>query len=72
MVVAFARQYAAHEDLARRMPDSTKARTVLGWSCGTALADGVGQDDRVCSGEPVVARPPGTAAPFRYRRYSPQ
>ncbi|MBY8870727.1 NAD-dependent epimerase/dehydratase family protein [Micromonospora sp. PLK6-60] len=32
---------AHYEDLARRVPDSTKARTVLGWSCRTELADGL-------------------------------
>lgn len=30
-----------YEDLARRVPDSTKAREVLGWSCRTELADGL-------------------------------
>jgi UDP-glucose 4-epimerase len=34
---------AAYEDLPRRMPDSTKARAMLGWSAGTALADGLGR-----------------------------
>jgi UDP-glucose 4-epimerase len=30
-----------YEDLPRRVPDNTKARTMLGWSCQTALADGL-------------------------------
>ena len=30
-----------YEDLNRRVPDSTKARTVLGWSSRTPLADGL-------------------------------
>ncbi|HEY0636235.1 MAG TPA: NAD-dependent epimerase/dehydratase family protein [Pseudonocardiaceae bacterium] len=32
---------AAYEDLARRVPDNTKARTVLGWECTTSLRDGL-------------------------------
>ena len=31
----------AYEDLSRRVPDSTKARTELGWVCETPLADGL-------------------------------
>jgi len=31
----------AYEDLPRRVPDNTKARTVLGWDCGTSLWDGL-------------------------------
>jgi nucleoside-diphosphate-sugar epimerase len=31
----------AYEDLARRVPDNTKARTLLGWTCDTGLADGL-------------------------------
>ena len=32
---------ASYEDLLRRIPDNTKARTVLGWVCGTSLEDGL-------------------------------
>ncbi|MGQ0842324.1 NAD-dependent epimerase/dehydratase family protein [Actinokineospora sp.] len=31
----------SYQDLARRVPDNTKARTVLGWQCETALEDGL-------------------------------
>jgi dTDP-alpha-D-glucuronic acid decarboxylase len=31
----------AYEDLARRIPDTAKARTLLGWTCQTALPDGL-------------------------------
>jgi len=31
----------AYEDLLRRVPDTTKARTLLGWECETALPDGL-------------------------------
>ena len=31
----------SYEDLARRVPDNTKARTVLGWTCETTLEDGL-------------------------------
>ena len=31
----------AYEDLPRRVPDSTKARTFLGWDCRTSLQDGL-------------------------------
>jgi dTDP-alpha-D-glucuronic acid decarboxylase len=30
-----------YEDLSRRIPDNTKARTLLGWECATSLRDGV-------------------------------
>lgn len=30
-----------YEDLSRRIPDNTKARTTLGWECRTALEDGL-------------------------------
>jgi UDP-glucose 4-epimerase len=32
---------SAYEDLSRRMPDNSRARTVLGWTCGTTLRDGL-------------------------------
>ncbi|MEC3976910.1 NAD-dependent epimerase/dehydratase family protein [Amycolatopsis sp. H20-H5] len=32
---------AAYEDLPRRVPDNTKARTELGWRCDTSLRDGL-------------------------------
>jgi UDP-glucose 4-epimerase len=32
---------AAYEDLPRRVPDNTKARTVLGWNCETSLKEGL-------------------------------
>lgn len=32
---------SAYEDLPRRIPDNTKARTMLGWRCGTSLRDGL-------------------------------
>jgi UDP-glucose 4-epimerase len=32
---------AGYEDLPRRVPDTAKARSVLGWDCVTALADGL-------------------------------
>ena len=32
---------AAYEDLPRRVPDNTKARTLLGWDCGTTLREGL-------------------------------
>jgi nucleoside-diphosphate-sugar epimerase len=31
----------AYQDLARRVPDTTRAREVLGWTCETDLADGL-------------------------------
>ncbi|MFD8493377.1 NAD-dependent epimerase/dehydratase family protein [Amycolatopsis sp. NPDC059657] len=31
----------AYEDLTRRVPDATKAREVLGWTCETTLRDGL-------------------------------
>lgn len=31
----------AYEDLDRRVPDNTKARSLLGWSCDTSLRDGL-------------------------------
>ncbi len=31
----------AYEDLGRRVPDNTRARTVLGWTCGTSLREGL-------------------------------
>jgi UDP-glucose 4-epimerase len=31
----------SYEDLARRVPDNTKAKTVLGWTCETSLEDGL-------------------------------
>jgi UDP-glucose 4-epimerase len=31
----------SYQDLQRRIPDTTKARTVLGWECATSLQDGV-------------------------------
>jgi UDP-glucose 4-epimerase len=31
----------AYEDLSRRVPDNTKARTVLGWNCATSLQEGL-------------------------------
>jgi nucleoside-diphosphate-sugar epimerase len=31
----------AYEDLSRRVPDNTKARSVLGWTCDTTLRDGL-------------------------------
>ena len=31
----------SYEDLARRIPDNTKARSVLGWTCETSLEDGL-------------------------------
>ncbi|SDX69406.1 UDP-glucose 4-epimerase [Amycolatopsis xylanica] len=31
----------AYEDLSRRVPDATKAREVLGWTCETTLRDGL-------------------------------
>ena len=31
----------SYEDLMRRMPDTTKAATVLGWKCHTSLRDGL-------------------------------
>lgn len=31
----------AYEDLARRIPNNTKARTLLGWECRTSLKDGL-------------------------------
>ena len=39
-------------DLTRRVPDSTKARTVLGWSCKTALADGLARTIEWARGNP--------------------
>ncbi len=33
----------SYQDLARRMPDNTRARTVLGWECGTSLITGLAQ-----------------------------
>jgi nucleoside-diphosphate-sugar epimerase len=30
-----------YQDLARRVPDTTRARTVLGWRCATSLEDGL-------------------------------
>jgi dTDP-alpha-D-glucuronic acid decarboxylase len=32
---------AAYEDLPRRVPDTAKARAVLGWTCGTSLRAGL-------------------------------
>lgn len=32
---------SAYEDVPRRIPDSTKARRVLGWRCATSLEEGV-------------------------------
>lgn len=32
---------AAYQDLPRRVPDNTKARTILGWNCDTQLEDGL-------------------------------
>ncbi len=32
---------SAYEDLGRRMPDNSRARTVLGWTCGTSLREGL-------------------------------
>jgi len=32
---------SSYEDLLRRIPDNTKARTLLGWNCGTTLEDGL-------------------------------
>jgi len=31
----------AYQDLRRRIPDTTKARTVLGWKCETSLSEGL-------------------------------
>jgi dTDP-alpha-D-glucuronic acid decarboxylase len=31
----------SYEDLSRRIPDNTKARTLLGWECATSLEDGL-------------------------------
>lgn len=31
----------AYQDLLRRVPDTTKARTLLGWNCDTTLPDGL-------------------------------
>jgi dTDP-alpha-D-glucuronic acid decarboxylase len=31
----------SYEDLTRRVPDNTKARTILGWACETSLEDGL-------------------------------
>ncbi|WP_331720358.1 NAD-dependent epimerase/dehydratase family protein [Streptomyces sp. NBC_00209] len=31
----------AYEDLLRRVPDNSRARTELGWTCGTSLRDGL-------------------------------
>jgi len=31
----------SYEDLSRRIPDNTKARTILGWTCETSLEDGL-------------------------------
>ncbi|MCN0151118.1 NAD-dependent epimerase/dehydratase family protein [Salinispora arenicola] len=36
-----ARLGAAYQDLPRRVPDNTKARTTLGWDCATLLEDGL-------------------------------
>jgi dTDP-alpha-D-glucuronic acid decarboxylase len=30
-----------YEDLSRRIPDNSKARSMLGWECGTSLKDGL-------------------------------
>jgi UDP-glucose 4-epimerase len=31
----------AYQDLRRRVPDTTRAATVLGWKCETPLSDGL-------------------------------
>jgi UDP-glucose 4-epimerase len=31
----------AYEDLDRRVPDTTRAQELLGWTCDTDLADGL-------------------------------
>jgi UDP-glucose 4-epimerase len=31
----------SYQDLQRRIPDNNKARTLLGWTCGTSLRDGL-------------------------------
>lgn len=42
----------AYEDLQRRIPDNTKARTVLGWKCRTSLREGLAQTVAWAQGNP--------------------
>lgn len=43
---------AGYEDLPRRIPDTGKARTVLGWTCRTSLADGLTRTIEWARGNP--------------------
>ncbi|MFI0037966.1 NAD-dependent epimerase/dehydratase family protein [Streptomyces mutabilis] len=52
----------AYEDLRRRVPDTRKAREVLGWTCRTALRDGLRQTVDWARGRPEYLALPDSGA----------
>jgi UDP-glucose 4-epimerase len=53
---------SSYQDLPRRVPDATKARTMLGWSAGTSLPDGLAKTVEWARANPWWLAIPDTGA----------